>query len=529
MRGYRNLKKSGRSDIILKIKRELTNTNLEIDHRYFSTILFGSGLVYAEIVLRQYLLLRIGGINLNRALLLAAGKNDGKVIFTLPPQWIKVIEKNGFKVNLVASNILWAGYTLLAYFYGLLIIGKIYISSLISKRLPPRRETLSSYVYFHGLSVNNIPHVSSNSNSYDIISWYTQWQGKRPEINEIHHSVRNVPCKSINGFKIVTRSGPLPALSSFREFSSYLKWALKALAITTFTTLRGSWWHAFILNQAAIGAQARIVSSDLLAREYLFHHSGMFFKPLWTYEVENRGLNVSLYFYSTNSEGIKRSEGLALIHYGWEAMNWSRYLVWDDGQADFIRRVIGEYNNIEIVGPIWFSDSNLGIPNLPAKSAAVFDVQPMRDSYYQTLTHLSDYYTPQIANQFLMDIKDVLAKFGFYMAHKRKRDIGRLVHPHYGNTIRHLEKLKSYHSINYDIAAESLIKECEIVISIPFTSTAIIGIKANKPSVYYDPLCIIRKDDPAAHGIEILSGINELESWIVDNLCLSGKFSKNIK
>jgi polysaccharide biosynthesis PFTS motif protein len=37
----------------------------------------------------------------------------------------------------------------------------------------------------------------------------------------------------------------------------------------------------------------------------------------------------------------------------------------------------------------------------------------------------------------------------------------------------------------------------------------------NKPSVYYDPLGLCQKGDRAAHGIEILQGKNELESWIL--------------
>ena len=48
----------------------------------------------------------------------------------------------------------------------------------------------------------------------------------------------------------------------------------------------------------------------------------------------------------------------------------------------------------------------------------------------------------------------------------------------------------------------------------PFTSTALIAKEMGKPTAYYDPLGLLQKDDRAAHGIDILSGMDELEGWL---------------
>ena len=48
----------------------------------------------------------------------------------------------------------------------------------------------------------------------------------------------------------------------------------------------------------------------------------------------------------------------------------------------------------------------------------------------------------------------------------------------------------------------------------PFTSTALIARELNKPTCYYDPTEVILKDDRAAHGIEIISGREELALWL---------------
>ena len=48
----------------------------------------------------------------------------------------------------------------------------------------------------------------------------------------------------------------------------------------------------------------------------------------------------------------------------------------------------------------------------------------------------------------------------------------------------------------------------------PFTSTAIIAKSLGKKSIYYDPTGMIQKDDRAAHGIPVVTGIEDLENWV---------------
>jgi len=515
MRGYRNLKKTGRLDSIESIKLELTTCNLNIDERFFSAVFFGAGLASAELLVRQYLLLRIAGLNLNRALLLAAGKSNGKVVFPMPYQWIKVVEKNGFEVNRLASTVFWVGYVTSAYFYGLFTIGKILVNSGWAKG---HKFSAKPYVYFHALVPSNIPRPSSDGVSYDILSWYLQWQGKQPNIEAIHHTARNADRKSIGDIDLVVQTGPLPMLSSLREFVSYLGWALKALSSAAFDALRARWWHAFILNQAALAAQARIVPSDYIAREYLFHNSGWIYRPLWTYEVERIGSVVSFYFYSANCEGFKLSEESTPLSYGYAAMNWPRYLVWDEGQKNFLRRAVGVDARVEVVGSIWFSDGAVELPSLPPRTVAVLDVQPVRASFSQTIASDFAYYTPRIANQFLQDILDGLSHIDCRMAHKRKREIGRMSHPHYRLALKRLERSMNYIAIDPSLSATSLIQKCDAVISMPFTSTALLGREAGKPSIYYDPFGELQKDDPAAHGVLVVQGRYELACWLDSSL-----------
>ena len=101
------------------------------------------------------------------------------------------------------------------------------------------------------------------------------------------------------------------------------------------------------------------------------------------------------------------------------------------------------------------------------------------------------------------------------MVHKRKRNIGKIIHPKYENLVKILEKTDNVFPLEPDISAIRVIEGCLAVISMPFTSTALLGRELGKPSIYYDSYGIAQKDDRAAHGIQVLSGKDELRNWLV--------------
>jgi polysaccharide biosynthesis PFTS motif protein len=138
----------------------------------------------------------------------------------------------------------------------------------------------------------------------------------------------------------------------------------------------------------------------------------------------------------------------------------------------------------------------------------------MRDAYYQILGIDFEYYTPKTANQFLSDIFDVLRECGGAMVLKRKRKIGKLAHPEYRQFVEKSDGRSNFVVVDPDVAAFRLIEDCVAVISMPFTSTALLGRELGKPSIYYDPSGLVQKGDRAAHGIEILCGVGQLRKWM---------------
>ncbi|TRZ50995.1 polysaccharide biosynthesis PFTS motif protein [bacterium] len=513
MRGYRVLKDSNALGRIADVKWALTNRRFDIREGHFSKYIFGAGVNQAEIVCRQYLLLRVAGLELNRALLHALGKAGAPVVFYLPPAWRKTVQEVGFKIAPLRSALLWNAFVVRMLAYGVLRIGRIILDG-IKAALKKSHQQSGSYVYFADLAPGNLPQPSKDGRSHDIITWYMQWAGRETCIDALCHGVAGSGHSVVNGTPVVPVPGPVPPLTSLGALSCFAAWGIGAIALATLDFMRGRWWHALMLNPAALAAQMRLQEADRLAREYLFHNSGWIYRPLWTYEAEKRGARITCYSYSTNNEPFKRSEGYPPHPYGWQAMNWPHYLVWDDYHANFIRRAVGDTGKIDVVGPIWFQCSAMEMPAIEGKCVAVFDVTPFRSSRYQILGAPLEFYVPEICMAFLQDIQKITYDAGYSMLWKRKRKIGSLAHPRYRLFEERFSEVENVIIVDQDISAYRVIEKSTAVISLPFTSTALIARQLGKPACYYDPSGMVQKDDRAAHGIEIVSGPEELSVWL---------------
>lgn len=510
------MKESGRLAQIAVVKQALTEECLGLQRKDFSSLVMGAGAEFGELIVRQDLLIRIAGNRLNHAILIASGKDHGRVLLPAPAAWRKILTEQGINVAHKRSALLWQLYVTVILFQGAVSIGKIVYAGIGFGRKAEIKK--KRYAYFSDLGPGNLPRHGNGNQSRDIISWYLQWPGRKPDIELIRHNVTNtLPC-SAGDIAIKACAEPLSGLAGWHAVISFMLWGFAASLLAAFDCLRGRWWHAMLLHPAALAAKARILPLECLAQEYLFHNSNWILRPLWTYEAERRGSSILFYFYSTNCEGFKREDGYPPVPYGWKAMSWSHYLVWDEYQADFVRRAVGDKAHISVVGQIWFQSSSADMPGVEQKGVAVFDVTPFRSSQYCAFGLDFEFYVPAVANRFIEDISIATKEAGAIMLWKRKRNIGRFAHNEYRHCIRKVDESDHVLLIDPDISANRVIESSVAVISMPYTSTALIAKEMGKPSIYYDPCGLLQRDDRAAHGVPILSGVEELNAWILDQI-----------
>ena len=513
MRGYRFLKVSNQLGRVATVKETLTNTRLNQCKGLTLHYIFGAGTGDVELIVRQYLLIRVCGLNLNKSLLYALGKPGSAVVHPLPREWRKVVEQHGFKVARVRSALAWNGFVALFLVYGMVVIARQLVGS-VKEIFCPAFRTLGRFAYFGALTAGNLPRPCKDGRSHDILTWYQRWPGRVTGLDTLCHSVEGRTLSAIDGLPVISVLSAITPLTHTGALVRYIGWSLTSILLAAFDILRGHWWHAIMLGEASLAATIRMQESDSLARDYLFHNSNYIYRPLWTYEAEKQGSRVTFYFYSTNCESFKRPTGYPKLMYGWQAMNWSHYLVWDEYQANFVRRAVGEDVNISVVGPIWFQGSNCEMPQVEKPGVAVFDVTPHRSSCYCVLGADYEFYIPATSEGFLSHIADAVCQVSAVMLWKRKRKIGAIAHPRYRYFTERLSARKDIVLVDPEISALQVIEASCAVISMPFTSTALIARALGKPSVYYDPTGELQSDDRAAHGIPIVSGSEQLKTWL---------------
>jgi len=511
LRGYAKLKQSGRLGRIMETQIALVESSLLIHPSRISKKLFGAAAGKANEAVRDFLISRVALYGLNKSLLLSLGKKNGKVVHPLPAKWRSILNSLGWKVSNVKCSFLWAGYLFLCWGYGGVLLIKNFLQGVASifKSSDPIQ---GQYVYFAGLTKNELPH-GREGNSYDVISWYLQWAGRNKEIKTIGHNVKGMAPLRRQGVKVQFLDPLLPPQGA-GELLRLLLWGSWAACLCLLDWCRGRWWSPLMFGPCVQSYIARHQST--YAVDYLFHNSGAR-KPLWLYEVESKGAITTFYFYSTNCDSFMTKEGYQATPAYYRNMKWGRYLVWDEEQGDFLFRSGNPAKKNTIVGPIWFSESAEASPEFLNQAVAVFDIQPRRKSIYITLGVPAEYYIPSIAVKFMEDAQEAAGRSGLTFLWKEKRNLlgqGKsfLATP-YAMAVNRMISAKQVVPTYPGIAAYRIIERCRLVISMPFTSTALIARHLGKPSCYYDPSGLIQKQDRAAHGIPIVTGMEELKSW----------------
>lgn len=524
MRGFRRLRAEGRLDEIVESKDRLARTPV-VDQGHLSRFVFGAAHPSAGRVLQQYLAVHVLHERLQRALLASAGSGT-PLVCPLPRRWQRALAAAGIRVDGTRSTLLWAGLVIAWLGRGILrTMGIARIVVLGPPGATVRRARwggaghLTNTAAFDGLGPTHLPNPGADGRSFDIFSWYAQWDGRRPGVDRLVHTIP-APLTTTAGagsLPVVHRPDLLPQLSRTAACRT-LAWCAAAIVRATIDLLRGRWAHAAILSQA-IQARQLAEAPGSPAGDYLFHNSGWLYRPLWTYEAEARGSRVLFYFYSTNIETFKGASGYRRQAHMWHVATWPAYLVWDEAQAAFIRREVAPDAVVQVVGPIPFGGRDDALPDVQPDAVAVFDVQPHRDFTYQVIVAQPIYYTPEVALAFINDIQAALADVARPMVFKHKRQVdGHAIHARYRRRLAALHEQTGIVALDPTIAAWRVIEASSAVISMPFTSTALLGRAQGKPSIYYvpeyAPFDPVQDDDRAAHGIPIVRGPVALRAWL---------------
>ena len=107
LEGYDILRSSDSLDKINNIKLDLTNKRLVSIDRKGSKNIFGNAADQAELVTRQYRLMRFADLNLNRQILESIAEPEKGITLKLPAEWRKTISSHQVNVSKFRSAYHW--------------------------------------------------------------------------------------------------------------------------------------------------------------------------------------------------------------------------------------------------------------------------------------------------------------------------------------------------------------------------------------------------------------------------------------
>ena len=454
-----------------------------------------------EIKLRQFLLRYLINFKFN-AVYFKAIFDKGYLIYPLPKTWSKKLKKDGFKINIILNTTLL--YILSLFFF--LKSFKTFFNLIVYTN---NKFSFQNYVCFNNLTFETLP--VDKKDTYDIFNWYKKefnkdanflidFKFKKSDITEYFN---------IHSSKII-----FPPINYFGKFKFLLKFIKHIfLSLLYLVTLK---WESLILSEERIKKNyVEEIDKDKLANEYWFSISDFIFRPLWTYVIEEH-CKIILFNYSSSFLGHKINGKYAPEEVGIKSMNWPYIYQWSDKYLNFLKDKINNNSSLKLVRPIWYSDKKMNlIVNRKKLSISVFDVAPS-NFMRSVLLNANIYRSNNCAKKFLLDVVSLVDDFQnieFYF--KTKRVLNSKYHSKtYIDLIEKLKKIERLNFIDGGCSPFRLIKSTDLSISIPFTSTALIGKHMNKPSCFYDPLNILDKDDRASQNLEVVKGKKNLQMWV---------------
>ena len=285
MRGYRKLKAQGRLSLLAELKDILADKQFERIKRQASKTMFGASTESASLVVRQYLYTQLlVNRRFNIAILYSIGSGN-PIKCPLPVEWREILEKEGYRVDGFSCQLQWVLFLFVYFCFGIYRAFGIFNAAIIRNKMSASQSALP-FAYFHNLSHLNVHSVSDGKFSENIITWYAQWSGRNKNIINLHHNAKNTSDSEFDGFNV--SYAPLTQLNmgGVKSLFVFFGWFMTALAICIKDLLLLRWWTFLLFEQYVQGAILRHAEERMIARDYLLHHTGVFYRPIWTYEAE---------------------------------------------------------------------------------------------------------------------------------------------------------------------------------------------------------------------------------------------------
>jgi len=249
--------------------------------------------------------------------------------------------------------------------------------------------------------------------------------------------------------------------------------------------------------------------------------SNLFKLPIMFFHSQCCTLNTNMFWYSANSIPLSLKASAMTFDTSYLIQsNIKKHFVWNESNASLIKR----YNpdcEVEICGSILFYTPTPGkLSRVTSKKihVIIFDVTPFLNFPTPTL------YTDELVTDFLKDIFDLLNQYkkdlDIRILVKNKRDIRnnlfkKSLYPvgrKYSTILAEIEIMPDVFRLQSSVNLYDSVKNCDLVLGLPFTSPVFIGQELGIPSAFYLPeIYTDWKIPQSMSSIKVIKGKKQLQ------------------
>jgi len=446
----------------------------------------------------------------------------------IPPSWNKYFLFNSFETNRLFSLIKWV-------FFLTLLIGKSVLQGL-SNALKVENISLNEFIVNQKANKRKVivlnpkfpkGNLFNGNESFDFGNWYLKGTSLNVQHSFIYFSSEKISEEIKYGSRDIT-------CSSFKKFDfgiSYkqkiqlILFSIQLLISGLFLLLKGKSEILVGYYELIVARRFLLVPRIELPDKVIFSDNHGVLMPIWVNQLMELGVSVDyLFFSSYDSPTTYDSEDPRQDF--WKLNSWPNVVCVDQYQADFIsENLIYKDQNVEIGGFPFFNDCNFIIPSSDRFIISIFDFEPGKDHLGISTISECGYNTFKVNEEFISHIYKIAQELDAIIYHKpKRRSVLENRSSEYRKFIAALDP-RYYLSLPPEVSPARLILDSNCTISMPITTPSLIAKSYGKNSLYFDPLGVIKRDDPALRQIPLANNPIDLQNIInsMKNEWVSGR------
>ena len=457
---------------------------------------------------KQFVLQYLSGKKLIEAILYARNTGLSIKFLPLPKAYQNYLIDQGINISRLFCSLTFYVYCFIFWVYGVVYLLKTLFKSYQELAL----QAGDDLIYFDKITFNNLPNPYPDGSSYDLITWAIQHFQLKKKI--ICHPIKGIKTTEYLQNKLQYKRNPIHIKVSKRNFK---KVVFKPILHSMTVLFSFKWDQFWLLKQDIEAIFYRHGSpTNKQLKKYIIPNHITIYRPIWTYQAEQDGVEILTYFYSISSEP-KAWDEKDWDYQFYHLMNWPKNLVMDRLQKKVLDLMTSKNTINQVVNPIYFSTNNIEINSDHRIKIALFDIDPHKKSQHFGISSYNDYDYDEylIHERFFEDLifSPKSKFFKFYIKPKRKQRKSVQLKK-YTELLNKLANVENVDIIDPDISYIYLLEKTNLSISLPFTSTSIVAKNLNKPTAFYDPSGKICLNDPGSFGVKILNKKEDIQLWM---------------